>query len=672
MSSKISFDRKLQKKKLHRPLSKFKGNKSLEVRKKVVNNIFSNGNGNTNISGWNFIYAFLLFGMVFTLLIFSIAKLQIVDGEQMLERSQSNSIRSTKVKAYRGVIFDSKGQKLVENVPSMNVYISLEPFIQKEGGLDNIKIEKELNTLGGILGDKWEKEKDSELEYTSILERVFDIYDNNPYVNKILIATDIDNDIAIKIKASGNDLEGISIDNDSKRRYIYGEIFTHILGYTGEASEADIKKYEDISSGDIVGKSGVERSYEEKLRGTDGVLVEEIDAFGRSLTKQPYLLSQPISGQNMYLSVDGDVQRHLFELLKDSVQKNSAAGGAGVIQDVNSGEILAIVTYPSYDNNLFVGGISQQEYTKLVENEGKPLLDRALSAQIPPGSTFKTVVAAAGLDAGIITRNSRYVSRSGYTFSNGAPFQEFRNGSYGSINVVEALMVSSNIFFCEMIRDWDMNELVPYLEAFGIGEYTGIDIPGETSGRLPSPENKIKLAQTTSPWLEPIWYPEGDSCNSVIGQGITLVTPIQMSNWMASIANGGNVLVPHVAKKFVDENGLEYPVQYSPIKENIVSSESLELVRKGMWETVNGSRGIAHALSNTGVSVAAKTGTAEFGRVNEKGIYEDTHAWVGGFFPYENPKYSFSLLLEDGGMSSNATAVMRDMITWMVQMGYVK
>ena len=283
--------------------------------------------------------------------------------------------------------------------------------------------------------------------------------------------------------------------------------------------------YEDISSGDIVGKSGVERSYEEKLRGTDGVLVEEIDAFGRSLTRQPYLLSQPISGQNMYLSVDGDVQRHLFELLKDSVQKNSAAGGAGVIQDVNSGEILAIVTYPSYDNNLFVGGISQQEYTKLVENEGKPLLDRALSAQIPPGSTFKTVVAAAGLDAGIITRNSRYVSRSGYTFSNGAPFQEFRNGSYGSINVVEALMVSSNIFFCEMIRDWDMNELVPYLEAFGIGEYTGIDIPGETSGRLPSPENKIKLAQTTSPWLEPIWYPEGDSCNSVIGQGITLVHP---------------------------------------------------------------------------------------------------------------------------------------------------
>ena len=258
MSSKISFDRKLQKKKLHKPLSKFKGGKSLDVKKRVVNNIFNNGSGNVNISEWNFMYAFLLFGIVFTLLIFSIAKLQIVDGEQMLKRSQNNSIRSTKVKAYRGVIFDSKGQKLVENVPSMNVYISLEPFILKEGGLDNIKLEKELDTLGGILEDSWErKSRSGESEYTSILERVFDIYDNDPYVNKILIATDIDNDIAIKIKASGGALEGISIDNDSKRRYIHGEIFTHVLGYTGEASESDIK-YADISSGDIVGKSGVE------------------------------------------------------------------------------------------------------------------------------------------------------------------------------------------------------------------------------------------------------------------------------------------------------------------------------------------------------------------------------------------------------------------------------
>jgi len=145
-----------------------------------------------------------------------------------------------------------------------------------------------------------------------------------------------------------------------------------------------------------------------------------------------------------------------------------------------------------------------------------------------------------------------------------------------------------------------------------------------------------------------------------------------MSNWMAAIANDGTLLTPHVAKKFVDENGFEYPVQVSPIREEVVSKESLKIVRRGMWEVVNGTRGIAKTLSTTGTSVAAKTGTAEFGKLNKDGTYENTHAWVGGFFPYEQPMYSFSLFLEDGGSSSNATAVMKEMIVWMVKNGFVK
>lgn len=672
MGSKIVFEKKLNNKVLHKPVSRWKGSNSKVTKTSILKKVVNNKEEGRDISGWNFLYAFVLFGIIFSSLIFSIARLQIIDGEEMRERSEKNKVRVTDIKPFRGVIFDANGEKLVENIPSMNVYISLENLFLEDGSLDNERIEEELNTLGGILGDNWKKEKDDKSEYESLVERFFSIYNGNPYINRVLLATDIDNDLAIKIKAKGRVLEGILVDNDSKRGYIYGEIFSHILGYTGEVSEKDFVKYNSLSSGDIVGKSGIERQYEERLQGVKGKLAEEIDVFGRSVTNNPYKLKEPISGENLYLSIDLQVQEKFFNLIKESVIQNEAAGGAGVIQDIKTGEILSIVSYPSYDNNLFVGGISQQEYSLLLQDPRNPLLDRALAAQIPPGSPFKTIVAAAGLDAKVITPKSTYVSRSGYTFSNGAPFQEFRNGSYGSLNVVQALAVSSNIFFCEMIRDWKMSELVPYLEAFGIGEYTGIDIPGEMQGRLPSPENKIKLAKSTSPWLEPVWYPEGDSCNSVIGQGITLVTPIQMSNWMASIANGGNVLVPHVAKKFVDENGFEYPIQYSPIKENIVSMTSLDFVKKGMWETVNGSRGIAHALSNTGTSVAAKTGTAEFGKVNEKGIYEDTHAWVGGFFPYESPKYSFSLLLEDGGMSSNATAVMRDMIIWMVEKGYVK
>jgi penicillin-binding protein 2 len=442
-----------------------------------------------------------------------------------------------------------------------------------------------------------------------------------------------------------------------------------VLGYTSQASEKDLQEFSWLSMGSIVGKTGVERSYEQQLHGTDGKLAEEVDVYGRSISQQPYKVSEPVSGKNLYLTINGDVQNKVYEILGKSVKKYDAAGGAVVIEDVNNGEILSIVSYPSYDNNLFVSGITQEEYTHLITHPQNPLLDRPISAQLPPGSTFKTIVAAAGLESGVITKNTRYLSRTGYTFSNGAPFKEFGNHAYGSLNVVDALMVSSNIFFCEMIRDWNMNELVPYLEKLGIGQYTGIDLPGEMPGRLPSPENKRKLAQTISPWLEEVWYPEGDSCNSVIGQGITLVTPIQMSNWIAAIANGGTLYTPHVGKKFIDENGLEFPIEYNVIRENVVSDKSLKIVREGMWSVVNGSRGIAKALSTTGVTVAAKTGTAEFGKVNEEGEYEDTHAWVTGFFPYENPKYSFSLLLEDGGTSANAVATIKEIIIWMVQNG---
>ncbi len=669
--SKIHFDKKLNEKRLHKPLLRAK-EKGVGVGKRaLISKVISQNGQERYISGWNFVYAFVLFSIIFAVLIFNVVKLQVVEGESMLERSQTNKVRITSVKAFRGVIFDSQGRKLVENIPSVNVYISLDSFRQ-DHGLDNGRLENVLNTLGGILGDNWKKVESADLEFLSLSERVYAISKENPYINKVLLADDIDNELVIKIKAMGQELEGVSLDDGSKRNYLYGDMFTHVLGYTGEASEDDLEKYSMLSNGDIVGKSGLEKFYEDQLQGKHGKLAQEIDAFGRSVSPVAYTLSEPVSGNSLYLSINMDVQKQMYVLLKDAVKEYSAAGAAGIIEDVNTGELLAIVSYPSYDNNLFVGGITQIDFNSLLKNSKNPLLDRSISAQIPPGSTFKTIVAAAGLEEKVITKNTKYVSRTGYTFSNGAPFQEFRNHAYGTLDITDALMVSSNIFFCEMIRDWDINELVPYLESFGIGQYTGIDIPGEMQGRIPSPENKKALAQTTSPWLEEIWYPEGDSCNSVIGQGITLVTPIQMSNWIAAIANGGTLHTPHVGKKFVNEDGFEYPIEYTAKRENVVSDETLEIVRKGMWEVVNGPRGIAKTLSLTGTSVAAKTGTAEFGKLNEKGVYEDTHAWVTGFFPYEDPKYSFSLLLEDGGSSANAVATIKDMIIWMVKNGFVK
>lgn len=660
----LKIDKKLKNKKLNKDLlwNTDKGSKSL--RDRVISNI-NTPEEKQQFTGWNFLYAFVFFISFFSILLVGLVKLQLVQGEQMLERSKENKIRLTSQPAYRGVIFDSKGQKLVENLPSMNVYLSISSYVLPNNNLDNEKLKTSLDTLGGILETKWANASAEDVVYETLYDKVVDMYSNDIYTNKILLATDIDNETAIKIKSRAGEVEGITIDNGSKRNYTYGTYFAHILGYTGEASLEDIKGKDTLKSGSVVGKQGIEKKYDDLLRGRDGVLAEEIDVLGRSITSSPYLVKKSIEGKNLYLSVNIDAQAKLYDLIEQSVKKNGATAGAGVIQDVNTGEILAIVSYPSYDSNQFVGGISVEDYNSLLTNPAKPLINRAISAQMPPGSTFKTLVATAALSSGEISTKTTYVSRSGYTFSNGAPFQEFRGHSYGVLNVKSALAVSSNIFFCELIRNWDINELDKYLEKFGIGQNTGIDIPGEAPGRLPSPENKIKLANTTSPWLEPIWFPEGDSCNSVIGQGITLVTPVQMSNWMGAIGNGGTLYTPHVLKKTVDSLGMEEEIQFQPLYTNIASQDSLKVTREGMWEAVNGERGIAGSLATTGITVAAKTGTAEFGIVNAKGIYEHTHAWVGGFFPYEKPQYSFSIFLEDGGMSTNATAIAREMLIWM-------
>jgi penicillin-binding protein 2 len=621
-------------------------------------------------SQWNLVFSFVVFILVFGVLIIGIANLQIVKGSEMLEMSEENQIKIETVTPYRGVIFDKNGVVLAENVSSMNVYLSIEDFLNSDGSLNKEKLESVSNTLGGIL--KIEDITDSEgNEYGSIYDKVVSVYESSPYLTDILITTGINNDTAIKIKAVGDSLSGVYIDNGNKRYYPLKSIFSHILGYTSSVTAEDLEAKDYIGYTDVVGRAGLEYIYDEELFGVSGKIAKEVDSTGKEVGTQEAVLQEAVSGKSLYLTIDSKVQKKFYELLKQGVEDSGATGGAGIIEDVETGEILAIVTYPSYDNNLFIGGISVENYNTLTSDENLPLLSRAVSAQEPPGSTFKTIVASAALDAGEINRYTRYVSSASYTFSNGTPFQEYRGHAYGSLDLIDAISVSSNIYFCEVIRNWDMDELVPYIEKFGIGELTGIDLQGEMLGRVPSPENKEALANTTSPWLDPIWYPEGDSCNSVIGQGITLVTPIQMANWMAAIANGGTLNTPHVAEKFVSSEGVEEVLKYSPLRKNIVSESALAIVREGMYEAVSGSRGTIYPLKGAKVTVAAKTGTAEFGELNDEGEYEHTHAWTGGFFPYESPKYSYTVFLEDGGESANAAYVIRYMIDWMAEEWYV-
>jgi penicillin-binding protein 2 len=664
----IKFDRELDKKKLRRPKV---GNPDIKPMngKDTVMHILHNG-GSEKISAWNFLYVLLFCFILFSVLFLSLANLQIVQGDEMAQRSQQNSIRVTSIPAYRGVIFDRDGNKVVENVPAVNVYLNIDVYLDSQMNIDENKLKEATILLEDLLEDKWKNVSDDEIAYISIYEKVVSTYEADPYFSNILIAKDINNDMVINIKSKGDKLEGVVLEDESKRRYIYPNQFAHILGYVGQASAEDIERYDYVSNNDTVGKLGIEKYYNEVLSGQNGEKATEINALGHSITGSSYTISPQISGRSLYMSIDLEVQNKMYEMVKEAVKENGATGASVVIEDVNSGEILSMISYPGYDNNEFIGGISQKEYDKLLDDSRIPLLNRPIAAQVPPGSTFKTLVAASALDSGAINTSTTYVSRHGYTFSSGAPFQEFQNHAYGPLNVIGAIAKSSNIYFCETIRHWDMEKLVPYLKNFGIGEYTGIDIPGEMPGRLPSPENKIYLAEHGATWLDPIWYPEGDGCNSVIGQGITLVTPIQMSNWMAAIANGGTLHTPHVISKSVDEDGNEERVEYEPIKTDFITQRSLETVRKGMWSVVHSDMGSAKMLRDLEEEVAIKTGTAEFGALNEKGEYEHTHAWISGFYPYEDPKYSFVIFFEDGGLSFDSLPHAKEILSWLINSGY--
>jgi penicillin-binding protein 2 len=501
---------------------------------------------------------------------------------------------------------------------------------------------------------------------------------------KVLVAQDVSRDAVIKIRSASDKIKGLWVDYSSKRRYPYEEMLAHILGYTGEASPEVIEENEKIDLGDVVGKDGVELFYDDDLRGEKGVRIVEINASQKLVAEYLNEGSEPVPGKSLYLSIDLESQKKLDEVLREGMKEFEADGAAAVIEDVETGEIWAASSLPSYDNNLFVGGISSKDYKKLLENPRNPLMNRFIAAQEPPGSMFKTLVAASALEANAISPNTVYVSSGVIYLGQGTPFQEYHKHVYGPLDLNGAIAKSSNIYFCKTMLELGIDDFIPYAEFFGIGKPTGIDLPGEASGRLPSPENKIKLAETTNPWLDPIWYPEGDSCNTAIGQGITATTPIQVANWAGAIANGGKILKPRFAHKIVLEDGgvdsqensqqvqandinEEALVDTEIVREGKVSDNNLKHVRRGMRSSVSGPQRVIVPLDGAKVDVAAKTGTAEFGVQDESGVYTQTHAWVMGFFPYDDPQYSFVFFLEGGGASNNSASVAREFIDWFAE-----
>lgn len=656
--------------------------KDISIKNDLNSNLFSSlGKKIEGINHWNFLYGFVFLFCSFVLLFSTLVDLQIVKGSEFEKRAEENKLRKIKKYPNRGIIFDRNGKKLAENIPVNNISLNISEYdcsnskntCSEDENFDLSSLQKTCETLQSLsetyVVQEISENSENEEVFYSLYDKVLGEINKIGDEETVIILYDIPNTLAIDVIAYKDSLKGINLEEGTKRHYSYGEVTGHLLGYVGKATQNEIDSSDYIQVNDIVGKAGIEKQYDKYLLGSAGEYLVEVDSMGRRVNSSEIIEKEVINGKDIYLSIDIDKQIKAYEALKSGMEKSGGDAGAMILQDVKTGEIVAMASYPNYDNNLFIGGISSEEYSKLINDPRKILLNRAVAGQQAPGSIFKTLVLSSALEAGVITKNTKFLSSSNYMLTKSTGFHEYNKASYGWIDLNRALAISSNIYPCETIRSWNIEELVSYLKRFGVGEKTGIDLPGEVKGMLPSPENKEWLANNGSYWLDEDWYEPADSCYSVIGQGITTVTPIQAVNWASVFANGGVLNTPHLAIGSLDEtlcnNGENCfekieKFEYEPKNISVLSEKSITTMAEGMRGVVT--NGISSSLKDARYNIAIKTGTSEAGEKLDNGGYTRSHSWVMGFFPYEEPVYAFSVFMEFGGKSYNAQSAVKDFI----------
>ncbi len=595
----------------------------------------------------------LIFGIVVFLGVFILftraAYLQVWQGEHYAVLAEDNHIRVFFEPAPRGIIYDRRGVPLVANVPAFSVFIVPKEFKNSEMSITGL--EEWLNEY--IFLD--EKDK----------VRVNNIKEITPsrkeYFEPMEVLSDIPTEIALKMRVESATVPGLSVEVTPRRQYIFGEMderslaLSHVIGYEGKIN-AD--EYAELRShgylfNDLIGKTGIEATYEKQLRGRYGVEKVEIDASGNIVK---ILAKEPVrKGDNLYLALDFHIQAKLEQIMTEHLQKEEKHRAVGLIMQTQTGKILGFVSLPAYDNNLFTRGITSADYQKLIEDEDKPLFNRAVNGEYPSGSIFKPIVALAALEENIIDATTSFVSVGGLRISEWF-FPDWKTGGHGVTDVTKALAESVNTFFYIIggghndFVGLGVNKIKYYAELFGLNKLTGIDLPGERNGFLPDPNWKSEVKN------EP-WY-IGDTYHLAIGQGDILVTPIQVLSYTAAFANGGTLYKPQLLDRYYDQDR-EKNIFVKPevVNPRIASAENIEIVRSGMLRAAQS--GSARILSSLPVRAAAKTGTAQWKTDS------DPHAWMIAFAPYDNPELAMVILVEEGVEGSGIAArIAHQFLSW--------
>ena len=495
---------------------------------------------------------------IFLILLGRMAYLQLYKGDYYGNQADGNRLRRTKITAPRGLFFDYKGQELVNNLPGYAV------ALQRQGQRDN---EKVIGILSEILN----------MPEDQIRKRI--AANQNSY-EPTRLKSNVSPEIVTKIEERRLELPGVLLELQPIRNYLYKELAVHALGYVGEASEYDITEgsYKGMPGGSIVGKFGIEKTFDKVIRGIDGSFDEEVDVAG-NVVKQ---LGQrdPIPGKSLQLTIDKELQMVMekavdeqLAYLRSSGIAPNARAAAIVAIDPRSGAVRAMVSRPAFNPNLFVNGISEKDWQVINNDPNYPMGNKVISGEYPPGSTFKIITGTAALELGKVTPEE-LIFDSGQHWL--IPMGNAGGEALGWINFQQALSMSDNVYFYEMGNRLGINNLVDFARKFGMGRKTGIELEGEASGLLPTPENKRKIF-TGEDWTL------GDTFNASIGQGIDLATPLQMAVMMSCIAGGGIYHQPYLVDKVLNNDGSVFEVrQHQEPYALGVSQKTLELIKQGL------------------------------------------------------------------------------------------
>ncbi len=579
-------------------------------------------------------------------------QLQIVSGDEYSVSADRNRYRLVSIDAPRGVIYDREGRLLVRNVPSFNVYIIPGNLPEEEKERNRV-----LSRVGELL-DLPATEDVSGAEETS-LEGILEQRTIGAY-QPVRVAKDVDRQAALVLEEEQFDLSGVYVEAQPLRQYLQGSLLSHVIGHMGSIPENRTEAYveQGYDPNDRVGVTGLELTQEELLRGVKGEKHIEVDAFEREVAL--IAIDPPQEGRNMHLTIDLDLQEVVEESLRKGMRKVDVEVGVAIVMDPRSGEILAMSSLPSYDNNLYSGGISQEDLERLMRDARLPLYNYAVGGRFPPGSTFKIVPASAVLQEGIVDRYQTFTCQGTLLLpsklypedpTQAQPFYCWLRRGHGAMNVVQAIEQSCDVYFYKVTGGYQgfqglgIERLTEYAALFGFGEATGIELPGDEAGLLPSDQWKRQNYGET-------WY-TGDTYNAAIGQGFILATPLQILNATAAVANGGTLYRPTLVQHVTDVQGnVVETFRPDVIRELPVDAENLALVRQGMRNAVT--QGTAWLLDVPGIAVAGKTGTSEYGEPDEDGE-RPTHALFTAFAPYQDPEIVLIVFLAGGGEGSQAS-----------------